>query len=153
MKFSNRLIINLGFMCCLAGGAWFGFSKYNKSVVALEFYSLVDHSNQNVLDLRQMHSVDWDELIVWTPYANICDYGILEYEKGSVSCASSTDDGECYLLFLKNNRLSAKVEINRKKIDLASSGIKGRVAKEKAKFIYTSKGDWPKVLIQNLKLP
>ncbi len=137
----------LALMVFIGATLWYQFEKYHNSSVSREFYSLIKDSNQEVLDLRNIQSIDWDELVIWTPYANICDYGIRGYEKAGLNCVSSTDDGECYLLFLKSNKLLGKVAVNRKMIDLASSDIKGRVPRLKARFTYKSKGDWPKVAL------
>ncbi len=114
-----------------------------------EFYSLVEQSNQETLDLRGVRTIEWDELVIWTPYANICDYGIEGYGQGSLNCASSNDDGECYLLFLKANHLAGKIKIYRPKIDLATSELDGPISKERAVFVYKTKGEFPKVILKD----
>jgi hypothetical protein len=131
---------------------WFSFLQFYSSSLSREFYSTIEkQKNQNILDLRQLQSVDWDELSLWPPYGNICDLGIHQYEKGSENCQFSMDDGEAYLLFLKNNKLVEKVPLNRKRLDLVNSPIPWRIPKEKAIFVFIEKGNWPRIKI--LKKP
>ncbi len=40
--------------------------------VSVDFYRLLDESNQEVLDLSKLNSVQWDELVFWPPYGSIC---------------------------------------------------------------------------------
>jgi hypothetical protein len=132
---------------CLAG--YFGWHRYGKFYVNSEtrsFYKLVNDSKQEYLDLRKFNALDWDELVYWSPYQNICNYGIDGFKAGSANCKFSEDDGECYLLFLKNNKLVRKIPILRSKIDFDDE--LNRVPKNRAIFMYTSKGSFPKLKLK-----
>lgn len=109
------------------------------------FETTLAESNKTILDLTNFGKFKWDEITFWGPYQNICNLGISGYESGFFTCASSYDDSECYLLFLKNNELVGQVKIDRKKIDFATSNINWRIQRKNAKFRFLSKEDWPKV--------
>ncbi len=94
-----------------------------------------------------MDTVVWNEMVFWSPYADICDYGINGYEKGGAKCQSSVDDGECYLLLLYQNNLVAKIKTNRQLVDFTKANWEKRVSKEKAVFRFLSKEDWPGVVL------
>jgi hypothetical protein len=125
--------------------------KQNKPVyldsLTKEFFEAVEQSQQKTLDLRSIKSVDWDELVYWSPYQNICSYGILEYDPDSSNCESSTDDTEAYMLFLKENHLVGRVKI---KNELAAfESDLGRVEREKAIFTFATQGKFPRVILKN----
>jgi hypothetical protein len=127
---------------------WIRHGQFYSPVLSREFYSLVDKSHREKLDLRQLKSVEWDELVFWGPYEDICDFGIDGFQRGRFSCKSSSDDGECYLLFLKSNRLVGTVGINRRRIDLTAAHLKNRVPREKAIFLFKGESDLPAVELQ-----
>jgi|GEM_PF-5108249 hypothetical protein len=113
-----------------------------------QFYSLVDHSDQKKLDLSTFTPFQWDELTLWTPYGDICDLGINDFEKDGPNCETSNDDAEAYLMFLSQNNLVQKIKLDRKRLDLVGSSIQWRVKKEAAKFEYVTQGDWPKLQLE-----
>ena len=117
------------------GGVLTRFASSSPLKTYFEFYSLLNRSN-GILDLRKIKSVDWEEFVIWTPYASICDYGIKGYEKTGDNCEPSESDVDCYLLLLNNNKLAAKIAIDREKIDLADTDIKGRVPRDRAIITY-----------------
>lgn len=126
---------------------WLRIFQFHSSPLSREFYSIVAESKQSVLDLREIKSVQWNEITFFPPYGNICDLGINGYNKDLKNCQTSTDDGECYLIFLNNNELVEKIAIDRKKLDLATSEIPWRVPKEKAIFAFVKRGYWPRIVI------
>ncbi len=77
------------------------------------------------------------------PYSNSCDLKLDE-----IKCFDSIDDSECYLFLTKHNRVTAKVKINRQKIDLATSEIEWPVKKEKALFLLEDKASFPKAQLK-----
>ncbi len=113
--------------------------------VSKQFYLIAKESKErgSTLDLAGVNAVDWDELVFWGPYENICDLGISGYSLGK--CESSVDDGECYVLFLRKNALVARVSIDRKQIDWAASKLPRRIGKGAARFVFKAKGEWPKI--------
>ena len=116
----------------------------NASAIA-QFNDLLTQSNRSTLDLTSISDPAWDELVFWSPYADICDYGIEKFEKNSPNCMSSKDDGECAILLLKKNVLVAQIPVNRRQIDFTKLDVKARISKERAQFKFTSKEDWPGV--------
>lgn len=111
---------------------------FSHSLAERQFFKLV-HQGQSdtekgLVDLRKLDAVEWDELVHWGPYDDICNFGISGYEKGSQFCRSSVDDSESYLLLLKSNRLVAEIRIDRRQFDLVSADPKTRIPKEKAVF-------------------
>lgn len=132
----------LFFFCTLF---WFRFGQFQTSELSRSFYIELRNSKTSTFDLRKIDAVDWDEIVFWSPYTNICDFGIEGLEKGSPDCKSSGDDGECYLLFLKQNKLAGTVPVDRSKIDLTTAELKERVAKEKAVFRFVTTSFGPKI--------
>lgn len=126
--------------------SWNSWINAHTSGLSREFYELVEKSEQKELDLRSIQSVDWDELAYWYPYGDICDFKIEGYAEGGSNCIQSIDDGEAYLLFLKNNELIGKVRIQRSKTDFNDQI--GRVKRENAVFSFSTKGDFPKVILK-----
>lgn len=105
-----------------------------------EFNKLVERSDRAELDLRSISSVEWDEIAYWPPYGNICDIGITGYSPDGSNCIQSVDDGEAYLLFLKNNTLIDKIEVDRMKTNFKDQ--LGRVKREKAVFLFENKSNF-----------
>ena len=94
-------------------------------------------------DLRDFNSDSWDELAIWRPYANICKLKIKGSFFNPIFCFELQDKGICYLLFLKNNRMVAKVEISRRDLDFAGNGSPTRMSRSGAIFEIVGKGDFP----------
>lgn len=136
----------------LGGLAAFIFllGPFSRSPVERQFYDLVKEGRAKIenpsVDLRKIDIVDWDELVYWGPYEDICNFGISGYEKGSQFCRASVDDTESYLLLLKGNRVVAEIRIDRREIDLVQAHLKTRVSKPNAMFAFveTSKVRDPK---------
>jgi hypothetical protein len=127
------------------------FFEVRSTPIAKEFYALIDDGDNYVLDLRKIQTVDYDELAFWPPYEDICSLGIEEFNKNGSNCKKTSDDGECYLLFLKNNKLVGKVQIARREVDFAASEINWRVLKRNALFQFLSKNNFPKVKLHALQ--
>lgn len=117
------------------------------SYASYKFYQIIGESSGNVLDLRKFNSIDWDEIDLIKPYEDICTKGIAGFAPNSDSCFQSTDDGESYLLFLKDNQLSHKVKLHRLRLDLPLSNLRWRIEKEKAVFKFITSPPYPKVQI------
>ncbi len=130
----------------LAGGYAY-LRKQEQQNRVKELQALIDASAQSTLDLRALRPGEWDELAFWAPYQNICDLGIRGYEKGGMSCRSSFDDGECYLVFLRANEVAFILPVNRKLTDFSSMAFPPRLPREKAVFRFTTQGDWPKMAL------
>lgn len=130
------LVVVLGGLAALI----YRLGPFSRSPVERQFYELVHEGrikkeNPSV-DLRKIDLVQWDELVYWGPYEDICNFGITGYEKGSQFCRASIDDTESYLLLLKNNRLVAEIRIDRREIDLVQAQLKTRVSKANAMFAF-----------------
>lgn len=108
------------------------------------FSQKVKASNREVLDLTAFGAFQWDELTFLGPYQNICSLNIKGFSEG-LDCWSSHDDGECYLIFLKDNRLVGQTKIARKDVDFATSKIPWRICRAQAIFSFTTKENWPKL--------
>lgn len=127
---------------------WSNWAKLKQFGQAKEFYHLVDSANQETLDLRAFRMGEWEEMLFWAPYQNICDYGITGYEAGNFNCSSSNDDGECYLLFIQANKLVFSIPVDRRKLDLTKSKLPNRLTRNEAVFSFQTKGDWPEVSVK-----
>ncbi len=119
----------------------FFLGPFSRSPVERQFYELVHEGRAKTenpsVDLRKIDLVEWDELVYWGPYEDICSFGIQGYEKGSQFCRMSVDDTESYLLLLKSNRVVSEIRIDRSEIDLVQAHLnKNRVAKSKARFTF-----------------
>jgi hypothetical protein len=118
------------------------------SVYEYKFYKMLKESkehNKN-FNLSELNSTEWDEVAFWAPYENICSLGIEGYKEGSRNCEFSEDDGECYLIFLKENRPVSRIRIARIEIDWAASALPKRISRRSAIF-KISNGQWPKIEI------
>jgi hypothetical protein len=150
MTTTKKTIMILAAILIIALGVFFIWQQ-NKSVysdsLTKEFFETVEQAQQKTLDLRPIKSVDWDELVYWSPYQDICSYGILEYDPDSANCEASTDDTEAYMLFLKENHLVGRVKVNNE-LTLFESDL-GRVEREKAVFTFATQGKFPKVILKN----
>lgn len=113
-----------------------------------EFYKIVE-SQKPLVDLSTMKSIKWDELVFVAPYKDFCLSDFEGTSPGNLTCFSSSDDGECWLLFLYKNQLVTYVPIDRRKIDLTTANFPPRLPRERAKFIFHESGDWAKVSIAN----
>lgn len=76
------------------------------------FLNLIKPTENQILDIRKYNEIDWDELIIQTPYTSICDFGINGYPKDKKSCDQIGDQSN-FLLFLKNNNLVQDIKIRR----------------------------------------
>lgn len=97
--------------------------------------SIIEHSSRlGRLDFRKFAPSEWDEITIWKPYGNICTLGIVGYEKSGKNCKSSKDDGETYLIFLKENQVAFIAPYSRRFADFATSELPSRIGREKAIF-------------------
>lgn len=95
------------------------------------------------LDLRGFDSDSWDELAIWRPYANICKLKIKGSFFNPLFCLDLQDKGNCYLLFLKENKMVAKVEVKRRDLDFAGNRFPNRLRQSGANFEIVGSGDFP----------
>jgi hypothetical protein len=102
--------------------------------------------NGGTVDLRAFNS-DWDELIVWGPYTNICKLGIKGSFFNPLLCFELPNKSECYLLFLKSKKIMAKIEVSRRILDFASVSASTRIPRASANFQFVGDNDFPKVKI------
>jgi hypothetical protein len=118
---------------------------FSQSPVERQFYELVRQGRAKTenpsVDLRKIDLVQWDELVYWGPYEDICSLGISGYEKGSQFCRVSVDDSESYLLLLRGNRVVSEIRIDRSEIDLVQAQLKTRVSKANAMFAFVNTGN------------
>lgn len=127
--------------------SWHRVLKFYATAPSREFYGILEDSNQVELDLRSLKSADWDELVHWSPYTSICDYGIAGYDSKDPDCDKSKDDGESYLVLIKKNQEVAIIPVQ---TSLAIFHPKlGRVKKEKAVFVFMDQGKFPNVELKN----
>jgi hypothetical protein len=112
---------------------WFKGAILRVPDLSSEFHAVLD-SPQRPIDLGRISGVEWDELVFWSPYSDICDYGITSFEKGGLRCRSSVDDSESYLLFLRKNELAGIVPLERKRFDLGEAHLQGRIPRARARF-------------------
>lgn len=108
--------------------------------MAAQFQTILKESRQGTLDLRRLDRIPWDELVLLTSYADICDKGIAGYEAGGPNCWSPSDDSETYLLLLAENKLKSKIKIHPGELDFSSTWD-GRLPREKAVFQFVSPGN------------
>jgi hypothetical protein len=117
---------------------------FSRSPVERQFYELVREGRAKTenpaVDLRKIDLVQWDELVYWGPYEDICNLGITGYEKGSQFCRVSLDDTESYLLLLRGNRVVSEIRVDRSEIDLVQAQLKTRVSKANAMFAFVNTG-------------
>jgi hypothetical protein len=117
---------------------------FSRSPVERQFYELVREGQAKTenpsVDLRKIDLVQWDELVYWGPYEDICNLGIAGYEKGSQFCRFSVDDSESYLLLLRGNRVVSEIRIDRREINLVQAQLKTRVSKANAMFAFVNTG-------------
>lgn len=73
-----------------------------------QFKKLKNRSRGGSLDLREIDIIPWDEFVVWEPYSDICDYGIVGYRKDGENCQFTTEN-ECYILLLNNDKIVARI--------------------------------------------
>lgn len=146
----NQLLqkILIGFIILVGTAVVCFFLPLRQDLTTSKFNFLLKESHRTFLDLRKLDTVQWDELVFWSPYTDICDYGINGYEKKANSCQVSTDDTECYLLLLNQNTLAAKIQINRLEVDFTKANLKNRISREKAIFRFTSQEDSPGVVLK-----
>ena len=104
---------------------WFKRATYFNDELSREFYRTVGDANKEVLDLRKFRVDEWDEIAFWAPYESLCSLGIEGFDGATANCPISTDDGECYLVFLQKNKMAYKVPIDRNEMDLVQSGYMG----------------------------
>jgi hypothetical protein len=125
----------------------------SRDALALAFNEKLQEGSMIALDLRDFNVVEWDEITYWPPYGNICDLKIDGYTSRGENCESSEDDGESYLLFLNKNHLIGKVFIDRAQLDLAESGVRWRVKKSEALFVFDHQTEWPTVTVNRTSKP
>lgn len=94
----------------------------------------LDALPEGVLDLREVGGGDWDELAVWHPYEDLCALGIRGLSPGSKACRTSTDDGDCELLFLRRGELAGRARVDRRRSDFARASLPPRLPRAAARF-------------------
>lgn len=124
---------------------WMVWAQFMASTAIREFHHLVAESKQEVVDLRQLASVEWDEAALLFEGKNICDLGIKGYDVGGKHCRTITNERELILLLLKENSLVREIPVNRRMIDLVKSNLPTRFSKEQAVLRFVTKGDFPTV--------
>ena len=102
-------------------------------------------SARKQIDFSTFYPSEWDEITIWRPYQNICKLGISGYEPNNSNCKSSTDDGETYLIFLKENHVAFIAPYNRGYADFATSKLPDRIKRNSAIFKLSEESKWPKV--------
>jgi len=134
------LITPVGFMY------WKYYGRLNNDSLNLEFFKLLQQSQQGKISLESIISVDWDEAVFWPPYGRLCDLGLSDYPKDGLYCPHSSSDVESYIVLVKNNYFAGRIKVNRIEIDFIESGFK-RLARQKTQFEFVTKGQFPKVKV------
>jgi len=129
---------------------WKYFGRLKNDSLNLEFFKLLQQSQQGNISLESIASVDWDEAVFWPPYGNLCDLGLMDYPKDGLYCPSSHSDSESYIILVKNNYFAGRIKVNRIEIDFVDSGF-NRLARQKTHFEFVTKGQFPKVKVIELK--
>ena len=88
-----------------------------------QFYTLVKISSDRSFDLRKYDIVDWDEVVFISPYTSFCEYGIEDYPDDKKNCRRSKDDGQSWLVFLKQNHIVSIVSVDRRIVDFTKINI------------------------------
>ena len=142
------VFIVLSIIICACWLSWHRLTRSEYSdVTAIRFYETLAQQGSSI-DLSVINTVEWDALTFLSPYSDVCQYGINGYEPGGSNCFESHDDNESWLLFLKDNKLVAKVPIDRRKIDLTTAQFPLRLLRENAKFEMESKNGFTQVKLR-----
>lgn len=131
----------------LFGVGFLVLQKFSKNKFQEQYESAVANAiaKSRPVDLRNIGDREWDQIVFWPPYGSLCDLGINGYPKDKKDCETSFDDGECYLLFLKDNELVERIDIKRRLIDWASSDLPKRINRDRAIFKIVSPGDFARI--------
>lgn len=81
------------------------------------------------VDFSGIKSVEWDQMIIFGPYQDICDLNLQEFSKEQVNCEFLGDTA--YVLLIKDGKLVVRIPadsmVHRKGQEDSPSGKKGAV--------------------------
>ncbi|WP_413584452.1 hypothetical protein [Bdellovibrio sp. HCB274] len=108
-----------------------------------QIYEVVNEKGRH-FDLRQHNKLERDELVILKPYDSFCRHGIDGFEENQKDWPMSMDDGEQFVLFLKNNKIVHEWKPSRGRIDFSSSDIPNRIKNENAVFDFEGNSSYVK---------
>ena len=87
-------------------------TDYFSGPVSMELRKQIRDQKQTVIDLKEIVPFEWEELYLFSPYtpcSEICkQLGIPDSECKDVISSESMDDGEMYMIFLRNGEIVHK---------------------------------------------